>query len=312
MAAVNTRVQLSDADRKVICELARDNKDLSQDKLTALAATTLKKPGLKRPTVTGILSKRDKWLNISDSAASSKVKHRGPKHANLEAALIEWFGQLRVKNALITDSLVTEKAKALAEKLDITDFQFSDGWLWKFKQRHNIKLQRPHGESGAADLEGVDIARTVVAKIITELGYKLEDVYNFDETGLYYRAKPSKTLAVGKTFYTVRYTILVSLTFVTCAPCMAGSVQGMKMQKDCIMVSVCVNATGTDRLKLVMIHTAKRPRDFGRVWQPLEHVDYFANTKAWMTMQASSQGSRTCSLHELAQFSTTQHMTSGL
>ncbi|DBB01132.1 TPA: hypothetical protein ACH3X1_001023 [Trebouxia sp. C0004] len=104
---------------------SKDNKDLSQDKLTALAATTLKKPGLKRPTVTSILSKRDKWLNISDSAASSKVKHRGPKHANLETALIEWLSQLRAKNALTTDSLVTEKAKALAEKLDITDFQFS-------------------------------------------------------------------------------------------------------------------------------------------------------------------------------------------
>ena len=31
MAAVNTRVQLTDAERKVICELARDNKTLSQD-----------------------------------------------------------------------------------------------------------------------------------------------------------------------------------------------------------------------------------------------------------------------------------------
>lgn len=49
---------------------------------------------------------------------------------------------------------------------------------------------------------------------------------------------------------------------------------------------MCVNATGTDKLKLVVIHTAKRPRDFGRTWQPTEFVDYFANTKAWMTMQA--------------------------
>ncbi|DBA77974.1 TPA: hypothetical protein ACH3X1_009133 [Trebouxia sp. C0004] len=61
--------------------------------------------------------------------------------------------KLRAKNAIVTDSFVIEKAKALAEKLDITDFQFSDGWLWNFKQRHNIKLQRPHGESGATDLE---------------------------------------------------------------------------------------------------------------------------------------------------------------
>ena len=43
------------------------------------------------------------------------------------------------------------------------------------------------------------------------------------------------------------------------------------MQKDRITLSMCVNATGTDKLKLV-IHTAKRPRDFGRTWQPTEFV----------------------------------------
>ena len=42
MSAVKTRVQLTDADRKVICELALANKDLSQEKLTGLAAQTLK------------------------------------------------------------------------------------------------------------------------------------------------------------------------------------------------------------------------------------------------------------------------------
>ena len=105
---------------------------------------------------------------------------------------------MRAKNALLIDSLVIEKAKALAEKLHIEDFKASDGWLWRFKQRHNIRLQRPHRESGAADQQGIDTACTVIGKIITELNYQLADVYNMDETGLYYCAKPSKTLAVGK------------------------------------------------------------------------------------------------------------------
>ncbi|DBA92891.1 TPA: hypothetical protein ACH3X1_003061 [Trebouxia sp. C0004] len=66
---------------------------------------------------------------------------------------------MRAKNALLIDSLVIEKAKALAEKLHIEDFKASDGWLWRFKQCHNIKLQRPHGESGAADQQGIYQAR---------------------------------------------------------------------------------------------------------------------------------------------------------
>ena len=52
--------------------------------------------------------------------------------------------------------------------------------------------------------------------------------------------------------------------------------------------SVCAQAyaTGTDKLKLIVIHTAKRPRDFGNTWQPNEHVDYFQSGKAWMNMKA--------------------------
>ena len=53
-------------------------------------------------------------------------------------------------------------------------------------------------------------------------------------------------------------------------------------EKDRITPALCVNASGTDRLKLIVIHTAKRPRDFGSTWQPSELVDYFNNNKAWM------------------------------
>ena len=58
------------------------------------------------------------------------------------------------------------------------------------------------------------------------------------------------------------------------------------MQKDRITLAVTVNATGTDKLKLIVIHTATRPRDFGNTWQPNDHVDYFKSSKAWMNMQA--------------------------
>ena len=50
--SVSTRKQLTDTDRKVICELQRSNRDLDQDKLTKLAAETIGKPALNRATVT--------------------------------------------------------------------------------------------------------------------------------------------------------------------------------------------------------------------------------------------------------------------
>lgn len=67
---------------------------------------------------------------------------------------------------------------------------------------------------------------------------------------------------------------------------LVGTVQGRKLQKDRITVAVYVNATGTDRMKLIVIHSAKRPQHFGKTWQPSEFVDYFDNKKAWMNMKA--------------------------
>ena len=175
-----TRIQFSNSDRRQICELHKAHPTLSHEKLTELASRQLKRPGLKRPSITGILKESQKWLNCEHSAASNKVKHRSAKHENLETVLMQWFGQ-RAKGALLSDKLVSTKALRLAEKLQLADFKASDGWLSKFKKRHGIKLQRPHGESGAADMEGVDIAQTVVAKIIVELGFSTATTGRFNK-----------------------------------------------------------------------------------------------------------------------------------
>ena len=53
-----------------------------------------------------------------------------------------------------------------------------------------------HGESGEADAEVVAQAMSRMPALLAT--YKPEDVYNLDETGLYFRAQPTKTLAQGK------------------------------------------------------------------------------------------------------------------
>ena len=47
----------------------------------------------------------------------------------------------------------------------------------------------------------------------------------------------------------------------------AGRIEGNKISKDRITVGLCVNSTGTERLKPLIIHTAKKPRCF-RGWKP--------------------------------------------
>lgn len=91
------------------------------------------------------------------------------------------------------------KAKSIAESPRIASdgFNASNGWLLRFKKRKGISLHMTCGESGSADLEGVELARTAVPQLLEENGFQPKDVYNFDETAVFWRAGPSKTLATG-------------------------------------------------------------------------------------------------------------------
>ena len=86
--------------------------------------------------------------------------------------------------------------------------------------------------------------------------YAPEDVYNMDETGLYFKVHPNKTLAQGK-------------------------VKGRKLQNERVTLALVVNSTGTDKLKLLMIYTSKQPQCFGRR-QPHEYVWWQSNKITWM------------------------------
>ena len=79
-----------------------------------------------------------------------------------------------------------------------------------------------------------------------------------DECGLFYRMEPNATLATRP-------------------------VSGKKKNKDRLTVALCVNASGTEKLKPLVIGKSKRPRCFGKKFDPNQIVTYRNNKKAWMT-----------------------------
>ena len=111
-----------------------------------------------------------------------------------------------------------------------------------------------HGESGDVDGKGVVEALSKMPVLIAE--YAPKDVYNMDEIGLFYKARPHKTLAQGK-------------------------VKGQKIQKDKVTLTLDVNATGSHKLKLLVVGKSKRPRCFSK-WDPKPYVWWHSNQTAWM------------------------------
>ena len=81
----------------------------------------------------------------------------------------------------------------MAELLKIEGFKASNGWLDNFKERHGIVFKSVQGEAAAVDLKNVDKWRQgILSKLLAE--YSPENVFNIDETGLFWRLLPDKTM----------------------------------------------------------------------------------------------------------------------
>ena len=88
-------------------------------------------------------------------------------------------------------------------------------------------------------------------------GYAEEDVYNIDETGLFWRQAPNSGLSTR-------------------------NIAGVKVDKARVSVVVCTNTTGTDRMPLWIIGKARQPHAFRGVNIHALGVVWRWNKKAWM------------------------------
>lgn len=155
----------------------------------------------------------------------------------------------------------------LAPKFGASGFKASNGRLDNFLDRHGIDSAKLHGEGGSADPANVEKAQTALPELLGELaeqGYTEDDIYNVDETGLFYRADPTRT-------YILRTEDRKNL-------------RGGKRAKERITVILCTNASGTHKLKPLIINKSAVPRCFGR-WSPHSYCHYRYNKKAWMNQK---------------------------
>jgi hypothetical protein len=210
---------------------------------------------LTKSTISGILLQADKWRVAYESEASSSKKVKVAKEPQLEQVMVTWLNTITANSGKVSDQLLTDKAKEVATEMGITGLAFSHGWLAGFKSRYNVRSYKLHGEAKAADVDGVELARTDLPALIDQ--YALEDVYNYDETGLNWRQPPDRTLATSKS-------------------------AGGKKKKERITIGLACNATGTDKLKPVIVGKSARPRAWKK-WDPKTMCHYFSNTTAWVT-----------------------------
>ncbi|XP_061704502.1 tigger transposable element-derived protein 4-like [Cydia pomonella] len=173
--------------------------------------------------------------------------------------MLSWFNNQRQNNVPISGPIVKAKAEKFANQLGIIDFKASEGWLGKFKHRHQITYGKMNGEARDVDMNVTNNwISTVWPKL--KIKYSPEDIFNADETGLFCKLTPDKTLKFKG------------------EKCVGG-----KLSKERITVLVAANMSGTEKRKLLVIGKSKNPRGFKNIKQL--PVTYKANKSAWMTSQ---------------------------
>ena len=221
-----------------------------------------------RSTISSILRNKDKILQTYMNATPSvinKTRMQTGKFPALEEALYKWFLGIRSQNIPVSQEMLRVKAlhfynEARNKGVYFSNFEASQGWLENFQERYNISSKHIHGESESADLEQVNKGRESLQELL--IGHDLNDIYNADETGLFFRLGPDQTLATK-----------------------SDNAKGFKKDKERITVLLCCNASGTRKVLPFVLGKAKKPHCFKNINMNNLPVKYSSNKKAWMTME---------------------------
>ena len=107
--------------------------------------------------------------------------------------LWRWFCPAHANGYPNSGPILQSKALSIAKAFHTDhNFKASDGWLEKWKKRHNVKSYAICGESGNVDIDKAEEWKAFLASLCD--GYTPANIFNMDETGYFYCALPNSTL----------------------------------------------------------------------------------------------------------------------
>ena len=171
------------------------------------------------------------------------------KNSEIEQPLLEWFYVLRTENKEVNGQMILQGAKKLGADADA----LNESWLQRWHERHGIHYKALHGEAG--DCSDVEEWLVGIKPLLNS--YKNQDVYNCDETALFWR------MINGKSFIAAHEI----------------GVAGRKKNKSRVTIFVACSMAG-EKLLLLCIGTSSNSRwpvVLGRKTDP--PVDYRSSAK---------------------------------
>jgi hypothetical protein len=257
------RKGVTDSERATLRKRYKEHPSTQSDLINWFRQETGHK--LDQGQVSRILSSKYDYIDNldkkKDRLALQSQRLSAGEWPELEAALFEWQQRMQRRKAVITGDILKEQAtklwKALPQYQGKEQPKFSNGWLDGFQRRFNIKEYVNHGEAASAEIDKPDAIEQMEKVRLLVIKYDPDDVLNMDETGLFWKLTPDRTLATK-----------------------AGS--GGKKSKDRVTLVFTVSASGKKQW-VWCIAKSKNPRCFKNINRKLLRIIYRHNKTKWMT-----------------------------
>ena len=179
------------------------NKGKTQNELASYFSTNDKT--INRTTISKIIKQKEELVKKSKREYDylHMKRERETYYPTIENALLLWFSQARQLGLAITEDLLKLKAMEIKEcllevlqtpeeKEKLSHFSASNGWIYRFRKRNAIKSRFLSGESSSVNTDYEELGRKELME--ETKNYNAEDIFNADETALYFRIMPSISL----------------------------------------------------------------------------------------------------------------------
>lgn len=228
---------------------------------------------LSRTTVQTILKDKEKLLTALPSVSSNStiIRKRNALIYEMEKLLYTWIQDQTQRRVPLSLAIIQSKALSIINTLqnkrgennseETKCFSASRGWFMRFKTRYSLHNIRVQGEAASADHVAAQSFPGILKEIIESGYYSPKQIFNVDETGLFWKKMPSRTFISQE----------------------EKSMPGFKAAKDRLTLLLGSNVEGDLKLKPLLVYRSENPRALKNYVKSTLPVIWKANPKAWVT-----------------------------
>ena len=107
---------------------------------------------------------------------------------SMEVELHRWIMERRNAGQIVDGNIIRQEARNLATRMEISNFNCSGGWFWRFLKRKKLRLRRVTTIGRELPTNGKETVLQFMSACNNHIGNNqvpLNEIYNMDQTTVY-------------------------------------------------------------------------------------------------------------------------------